>query len=222
MRARGIDISHWKAVKDWDAVYDSGVSFVGVKATEGNTYLDPKLRTHRDELRRRPFKLGIFYHFARSGSAVKQAERLEDSVGSLRDNERLCLDLEVCPTQNPDQAVEWLDDFFETLLNGVCSNRRPLLYTSKRIWRQIGNPEWSFASEVDLWAPRYNPVEEPKLPLPWVAAGWTFWQWSDSEKIPGIDGGCDANYFRGDEAELSRYARLGIGPEDVTPRPPVV
>lgn len=208
-RARGIDVSHHVPVKNWDALVDSGVTFVGVKATEGNTYVDPTLRAHREGLRRKPFALGIYYHFARSGDPVRQADRLMDAVGELRDNERLCLDLEVSPTPDPTAAVEWIDAFYTTLLGGTCSDRRPLIYTSRRIWRYLGDPQWDLAPEVDLWVPRYNTVMEPELPLPWVSSGWTFWQWTDGTNplhdTPGV-GKCDANYFRGDDEELRDYA----------------
>ena len=212
MRAHGIDVSHWKPIKNWTDLYSSGVTFVGMKATEGRTYVDPTLRTHRDEFRRHPFLLGIYYHFARSGDPVKQAQRLEDAVGPLRDNERLCLDLEVSPTEDPKEAVKWVDLFFTELMGGACGDRRPIIYTSKRIWRTIGDPTWDLASEVDLWAPRYNAQGVEPLPaLPWAAAGWKFWQWTDGEFplhfTPGV-GKCDANYFQGTDEELAAYAKL--------------
>lgn len=211
-RAAGIDISHWKSPTDWDQIYSSGVSFVGMKATEGNSYVDPKLRLHREEFRRRPFLLGIYYHFARSGVAERQAERLMDVVGDLRPNERLALDLEVSPTIDPLQALDWTERFISTLVGSVCSDRRPILYTSKRIWRTIGDPDWGLASEVDLWAPRYNAAgAEPAMPKPWEKTSWTFWQWTDGEfprhVTPGV-GKCDANWFRGTRDELREYAAI--------------
>jgi GH25 family lysozyme M1 (1,4-beta-N-acetylmuramidase) len=214
MRALGVDVSHWKPVKNWSELYNSGVRFFGAKATEGNKYVDPTLRTHRDESRRQPFLLSIFYHFARSGDPRAQANRLQDAVGDLRPNERLCLDLEVSPTDDPKDALDWVDKFFETLMGGACSDRRPLIYTSKRIWRMIGDPAWDLASEVDLWSPRYNAqMIEPIPALPWAAAGWSFWQWSDGETPPVVTPGigrCDVNYFKGDEAALAEYAKLRL------------
>lgn len=212
MRATGIDISRWKPVKDWDAVYNSGVTFVGMKATEGRTWVDPTLKKNREEFRKRPFLLGIYYHFARSGNPQIQADRFMDAVGPLRDNERLCLDLEVSVTDRPEDTIHWLNTFYETLTGSVCSDRRPIIYTSKRIWKQIGNPTWDLASIIDLWAPRYNSRAEPEIPPPWAKVGWTIWQWTDGTNplhvTPGV-GKCDANYFRGGVDELAAYAKLG-------------
>lgn len=215
MRAHGIDVSHWKPVKDWTPLANSDTSFIGIKATEGLSYVDPTLRAHRDGARKQPFALVIYYHFGRSGPARKQAERLMDAVGTLRDNERLCLDLEVVPTLDPLDGIDWVDEFYAELMSGSCTDRRPLIYTSKRKWREIGDPPWDLASEVGLWAPRYGSGSaEPLLPLPWAALGWDFWQYSDGEQpsviTPGV-GRCDANLFRGTESDLHKYARIARG-----------
>lgn len=215
-RAKGIDVSHWKPIKDMAAVWDSGVRFVGIKASEGPTYVDPSFRKHREEVRMTPMSLVIYYHFARTGSAGKQAERFMDATGDLRNNERLCLDLEVSPTPNPNDALAWVEDFYEELMQGACSDRRPMIYTSKRIWRTIGDPDWAMASEVDLWSPRYNAQGvEPDLPKPWQDIGWKIWQWTDGafpeHVTPGV-GKCDGNVFAGDDQALAAFGSLGTKP----------
>lgn len=216
MRAEGIDVSHHKPVRDWSALSASRVYFIGVKATEGTTYLDPTFKLHRDAFRSSPLHLAIYYHFARPGDPVHQAERFMDAVGPLQANERLCLDLEGSgPTENPTHALAWLDAFYETLMDGACSDRRPFIYTSKRIWRMIGDPAWDLASEIDLWAPRYSRAE-PELPSPWKR--WTLWQYSDGESpdvlvTPGV-GRCDRNVFNGDVDDLVKF--VGLKTEAVT------
>lgn len=209
-RAAGIDVSHWKPVKDWGALRAAGVSFVGIKASEGVTYVDPTFRRHQEEFRKHDFALGIFYHFARSGNPITQAERFLDVVGKLRANERVCLDLEVSPMQRPILALEWVNTFYNIILGAACGPERPFIYTSKRFWRTIGDPLWDLASEVDLWVPRYNAEgSAPAVPHPWTSCGWTIWQWTDGEYpehvTPGV-GKCDANWFKGDEAALRAYA----------------
>jgi lysozyme len=203
-RARGIDVSHWQPVRDWSAVHGSGVTFVGIKATEGSGYVDPMLRAHREGFRQFPFGLGILYHFGRSGGPVQQAERFLDACGRLRDHERLALDLEVSVMPHPPDTLAWLDAFFN-VLDLAYSDRRHIIYTSDRIWRSIGNPAWD--RDVDLWAPRYG-TEEPVLPKPWAERGWTFWQDRDNFTCPGVEGPCDGNVFRSDALELHRYAEL--------------
>ncbi len=174
--AHGIDVSHYNtqgSPTDWDAVLNSGVSFVGIKTSQGNTYTDPMFRVNSIGVRVRPFSFVTYYHFAAPGDPVAQAERFMGLVGDLHNNERLCLDLEDDKTGKPSVDLVWASKFYGSLMRGVCSNRKPLLYTSRRIWLQLGNPTWDLASELDLWAPRYGP-DQPELPLPWKPYGWRF------------------------------------------------
>lgn len=210
--AFGVDVSHHVPVVDFSKLADA-VAFVGVKATEGPGFVDPKLRFHRSGVRQYPFALAIYYHFARSGDPRKQAQRLMDTIGPMRDNERLALDLEVSPAADVGARFAWMNDFFEELLGGVCSDRRPILYTSNRKWVELlGDPPlWDLASEVDLWLARYS-HSEPVVPKPWANVGWKFWQFSDGHDpeprtVPGV-GTCDCNYFNGDLAALRAYARV--------------
>ena len=208
-RARGVDVNRYHPIVDVAALGSSGVSFVGVKATEGNTITDSRLVYHRDALRTQPFDLVVYYHFARSGDPSRQAARLLEAVGPLQPNERLCLDLEVLPTSEHD-VLSWVDAFYARLSRAYPGVRQ-LIYTSARIWRSFGNPIWARAmrGDVYLWAPRYNAAgHEPELPTPW--ATWTIWQWTDGGEhgpaftAPGV-GACDANVWNGDRAAVQAW-----------------
>ncbi len=205
--ARGVDVSHWHVVKDWDVLKKSSISFIGIKATEGNKTVDSALAQHRDGARAAKFDMAIYYHFARSGDAKAQANRFMAAVGPLLPNEFLCLDLEVL-VADPNLMLKWLDDFYSTL-NARYSDRRHFIYTSKRVWNMFGNPLWPSSSRQPfLWAPRYNGNgDEPAMPAPWTSntRGWAIWQWTDGETpayvAPGI-GPCDANLWFGDQSDL--------------------
>jgi GH25 family lysozyme M1 (1,4-beta-N-acetylmuramidase) len=227
-RASGIDVSHWKPILDFRALRSSNILFVGAKTSEGHAYIDPTFETHRKGIRRNGFSLAIYYHFARSGNPIAQAERFAKIVGKLEENERVCLDLEVVPVlddvislpENPHTSIDWITRFYDVLFERY-PDRRPLIYTSKRIWRMLA-PEglasegsegdsWKYAPRVDLWAPRYNDHGiEPNLPAPWAKSGWTIWQWSDGDFPPKITlgvGRCDVNWFRSDKLALENYAK---------------
>jgi lysozyme len=216
-RATGIDVSHWKPVLDWKQLKNSGVSFVGVKATEGLSYVDTSLKLNQAAVRSNGFVLGHYYHFARSGDPSQQAQKLVIATGPLKPNERLALDFEVMVTPKPEDGFGWIQAFFAALKR-LVPDRRHLLYTAEHIWRSIGDPEWPDAVDVDLWIKRYS-LLEPILPRPWVKIGWTMWQWTDgndpSYSTPGV-GPCDASYFNGDVMALTAYAGKLIPP----PGPP--
>lgn len=206
-RALGIDVNAYHPVVDFAALAASTVSFVGVKATEGNTITDKQLAHHRDGLRQLPLDLVVYYHFARSGDPVHQAARLLGAVGPLQPNERVCLDLEVLP-DDPGTVLRWVDDFYGRIQRAYPGARQ-LIYTSKRIWDSFGEPQWPRAvrGDVALWVPRYS-SNEPLLPLPWAA--WQIWQWSDGGEhgtpfaASGV-GTCDANWWNGDRDSIKAW-----------------
>lgn len=197
-RARGIDVNSYHPIIDFAALDRSNLSFVGVKATEGNTITDKSLIAHRDGLRKLSLDLVIYYHFARSGDPVKQAARLMAAVGPLRPNERLCLDLEVLP-DDTSNVLTWMDEFYARIARSYPAMRQ-FIYTSNRIWQMIGSPVWTRALNLALWAPRYSTIE-PVVPAPW--SSWTIWQYTDGGEhgsdygCPGV-GECDANVWNGD------------------------
>lgn len=209
--AKGIDVSHHNGVVDWPAVRASGVSFVGLKATEGNTVTDDRFKENQAGVRAAGFELAIYYHFARSGSPRIQAKRLLETVGQFDPvRERLCLDLEVSPEERYPMA--WVRDFFQWLWDDRSSMKTPFIYTSKRIWRMLGDQPHYYGRDIALWAPRYNSAgNEPALPSAWQTQGWTIWQWTDGgdtgpEHLTlGVQGPCDANYFCGNVQELIRW-----------------
>jgi hypothetical protein len=87
------------------------------------------------------------------------------------------------------------------------TGKRPIIYTGFYVWRdQIGDPDFS---EYPLWIAAY--VNRcPDISDHWNR--WTFWQTSDSGRIPGIDGNVDTDLFNGDLAALQRLADGGGTP----------
>lgn len=216
-RATGFDVSHHDPVLDWSkAVMDpTWPQLVGMKATQGATFVDPKLKEHQAGFRGKPFLLGIYYHFATPGDPVQQARHLAETVGPLQPHERLCLDLETGgPTGAGGATLSFLDAFYGELLGNACGGNvgRPLIYTSKRQWDElVGGLPWDLGSEVDLWVPRYG-SKEPEMPEPWRQrkdGGWKIWQNADGtivkHSIDGV-GPCDGNVFNGDVDALRAYA----------------
>jgi lysozyme len=215
--ARGIDVNHFNSPFDWRAVFDSGVSFVGVKATQGRTFVDPKFTEHRERAGDDATAV-LLYHFAGlDAGAVKQAEQFVAAVGELGPLELPVLDLERSKTGVPFMAGDPTGPkLFERAGVFVATVERelgitPLLYT-RNLWRDAGDPSPAWAAGCDLWVPRYRDLElgPGTLPGPWEPERWTFWQWTDggatgpAHLTPGA-GAVDANVFNGEESDLEAY-----------------
>lgn len=206
-RAKGVDVNDWHPVKDFSLLASGGVSFVGVKATEGMHTVDRKLAYHRDGLRALGnLDLIVYYHFARGGDPADESAMLMSKVGDLQDNERLCLDLEVSLGSGVN-IEDWLDQFFFGI-NVRYPGKKQFVYTSRRVWGSLGGGFWQ-GHNTELWAPRYNSsMLEPRIPDPWTA--WKIWQWTDGGDsgphftCPGI-GECDADYWNGTVDDLKKW-----------------
>jgi lysozyme len=210
-RAQGIDVSHHTPVYDWKAVYDAGMSFVGIKATNG-VGTDPMFTRHRAGSRTQPFELTAYYHFPKPGSPPSvQAARFLATVGTLLPRDRLALDVELDPLTNWCPDVAFVDAFVRYLVDRV-PDRRTIVYTSARVWKELmGSPSWPGAIATDLWVPRYA-ADEPALPvdgagLP-VWPKWTIWQDSESFTCPGVSAPIDHDWFNGMIDDLRTYAKL--------------
>jgi hypothetical protein len=194
--AKGIDVSHYKPIQDWDAI-PADVVILGAKVTQGDDFTDPTFTAHRDGSRARPgrFDLMPYYHVAEPGDPVAHAQRCASIVGPLAPGECLVVDTErgsrVDLTYVEGVYAEW-----ERLGLATCHD---LYYGSAGVWTLMQARGWPRAAQgkVALWGPRYKSGGAlPHLPPPWSKV--TLFQWTDGGatgdpySCPGV-GACDAN-----------------------------
>jgi len=192
--ALGIDVSHWAVITDIKAVVAAGYSFVGVKATQGLSFIDPKFTYHRDLVRGEPGIVGsIFFHYPnKQNDPAHEASFFLDTIGPLRDNEWLALDVEEGKSGSDHPPIAWQEEFLAELPQD--RGRLPGIYTSTHDWNEIGNPPWPDATvgKVFLWLKRYASDYGP-CPSPWSFP--TFWQKSQCTPVPGVSQPCDLDEF---------------------------
>jgi len=105
------------------------------------------------------------------------------------------LDLEDADKLPPAAVWAWVQAFCGDVQQ--LTGKAVLMYTGFYFWRdQCGNPQDSLGTP--LWVAAYIP--KPLVPDAWK--NWTFWQYTDAAKVPGIAGGVDGDYFNGDKAAL--------------------
>jgi GH25 family lysozyme M1 (1,4-beta-N-acetylmuramidase) len=215
-QARGVDVSNYQhpggSAIDWSAVRASGVEFAFVKATEGpvscsgNYYTNSWLRRDWGDAGAAGLYRGA-YHFARPGdvaSAIAQARYFAAAVGPMTGPQDLppVLDLEVTcglgPADLAAYAHAWVNEV--TWLTG----RRPIIYSGYYFWKDNMRNDPSFA-DLPFWIATYGP--RPMVPPVW--SGWTFWQYSSSGAVPGINGNVDMDVFTTGGGGLIRFTAEG-------------
>lgn len=208
----GIDVSHWNAIADANAVRQNGIAFAWCKATEGAAYTDPTFALKVNQLRAAGITVGA-YHFMRAGDPAAQARyfgNVARAAGCLAPGALLPMfDMEASDVRG--NANNIVNAFYDALLPGVAE-----VYGNLDWWAHVLKPaSWGSRNLVGHIA-RYN--GSPGSP------GWSYdklavHQHTSSGKVPGIPGNVDRNATYG----TYTVERLRIGgvvvPPPVTPPP---
>jgi lysozyme len=191
----GIDVSKYQGDIDWNAVYDSGVKFAWIKATEGGDNADEKFEQNWERAKAAGIPRGA-YHFAywcRTGE--EQAAWFLAHVPNDPDALPPVLDLEwngqskTCPRHpSRQEALATIRTILVAMERAY--GKRPVIYTSIDFHRDVLAGEFM---NYPLW------VRSVKC-YPSIKYGdrfWHFWQHTAQGHVPGIRGYVDRNAFRG-------------------------
>ncbi len=194
----GIDISKYQGAVDFNSVKAAGIRYVFIRATEGNTYQDPNFKSNISSARAAALTVSAYHFYETNDAPETQLENFTKLVSLERGDLPPVIDIEKLHNQDQSNLAENLKVF----LNGLESHYgvKPIIYSGKK----FANEYLTELGEYALWLAEYN-VEEPSVPSGWD--DWTFWQWSQSSTVKGIEGAVDADRFNGDE---SRFQSLLI------------
>lgn len=181
--AKGVDVSTWNHADnepiDWTAVARAGYTFAIIKATQGDSYLNPWLRRDYDDAFAAGLLVGAYHYYDASAEATKQAEHFVGCLIGMRLDLHAWLDLEVTAPN------EWtLAGYVNTFLE-ACKDGRPGtgLYCSQSTWQELNKATISVPA---VWAADWG-VESPPSEA-------TIWQKGQSG-VPGIPGSVDLDYI---------------------------
>lgn len=220
---RGIDVSHWRGRIDWPRVGAGGYRFAFTEATNGFG-VDWTYARNRAGAKAARMAFGAF-HMARPSGGTRQAVIADAvaeadffvSVAGPRTGELApVLDLEqtggLSPTSLRVWTSAWLNEVW--LQVGI----RPTIYASPSFWRHSMRDASVFATTGSrLWIAHWR-VRAPRVPAEnWAATGWSFWQWTNCSRVPGIRGCVDGDRFRG-----SRVGSAVMAPPPLSITPPTI
>ncbi|POX56536.1 muramidase [Streptomyces sp. Ru71] len=160
---RGIDVSAYQS----SSYGTDGLSFVFIKATEGRSYVNPKLAAQTKHGRDAGLVVG-FYHFLWPGNLTAQAEyflsKAPDRPGDL-----LAVDWET--TGEGTHASNAEKDRFLRKLKELRPHNRVVLYCNRHYWLNVDTT--SYAGD-GLWIADYVTAGKPR-----IKAKWRFHQYTD-------------------------------------------
>lgn len=207
-KVRGIDVSQWQADVDWKKVKESGIQFAFMRASRGKDYVDPKFVQNRAGALDAGLRIGYYHYFKPGDPTQDQINVFVNAIGKTDDGSlRLVIDTEDAKQWAPFSHEERIKKI-EEWCKGVeaALGKKPIIsiYGSPNFFDESLKNDARLA-KYDLWIANYN-VGEPRVPKPWN--NWTFWQYSETGRVPGINGNVDLNLYNG--ADLSNALRPTI------------
>lgn len=192
----GIDVSKWQGAVDWAAVKGDGVTFAFARVSDGTSNVDNTFADNWAGMKAAGLVRGAYQFFRPNQDVEAQAALMIDMLGELEPTDLPpVIDVEADGGLSPssvDAAVgEWI------ALVQAATGRRPIIYTGPYFWRDMVGEADHLPSP--LWVAHYG-ADCPLTPEPW--ATWSFWQFTDSGDIAGVDTPVDTNLFNGNLAEL--------------------
>lgn len=198
----GVDVSRYQGHINWFAVRQAGIRFAYVKATEGGDIVDPMYYQNIRGAFAAKIRVGAyhFYHFCSTPDAQARlfSRVVERSTGWLPP----VVDLEwnhksSCNRKpNSRQMAQEVGRFLHLL--EARYGQRPIIYTNPSFYNEAGL--WNFRG-YEFWL--RSTAKNPSLA--YSQQHWTFWQYTSTGAIPGINGNVDINTFAGNEEAWGRW-----------------
>jgi len=209
-QALGVDVSNHNGPVDFKAVKNDGRAFAFVLATDGSSFTNNLFGSQY----RGAGKAGLVrgaYHFARPGSsASEQANHFLKTIDYRNDGKSLppTLDLEpnepgspTCYGLNHKQMKAWIKEFLGKVKK--TTKRDAIIYTNPTFWKECTGNSKAFKGHP-LWIAEWGVGKPSKI------GGWsdyTFWQYSTTGHVDGVNGNVDTDRFNGGVSKLRKLAQ---------------
>lgn len=199
-QVQGVDVSHYQGEIDWEVLGGSGIEFAFIKATEGSSHVDEMFTANWENVKETDLYAGAYHFFSFDSPAETQADLFIRTVPKETGRLAPVVDIEFYGDKkvkrpDPGSVREQLDIFLQRLEEhyGV----KPVIYTTMIVYNSYIK---GYYQEYPLWIRNvyYSPDFDMK-------GDWTFWQYSDTDKLDGYQGQepyIDRNVFHGSEEEL--------------------
>ncbi|HMP06522.1 MAG TPA: glycoside hydrolase family 25 protein, partial [Lacipirellulaceae bacterium] len=225
----GVDVSLWQGAIDWNSVKAAGNEYAFIRSTRGEGYKDPLFLANMRAATAAGLMVGP-YHFCRletnyldPNDAVAEANHFLSVIKPYYDAGQMLppvADVEGFP-DFPNTATArayvsaWTQTFSDTIYDAL--GVRPIVYGS--LWTSNNYYTPAIASTHDLWLAwwKTSGMDNPPTAADTPAWGpWTFWQWTATGSVAGINGNVDRDLFNGDMLQLESLLH-GQGPRGGLP-----
>lgn len=192
----GIDISKHNGDVDFNQLAADSISFVFIKATEGNEYVDPKFESNFAAAKQANLKVGVYHYFRLAKNGTVQAYNFLKSVKGKDVDLPLVIDVEEWGNDllvDSDEAVNRLVKMIECI---EANNYKVMIYTNKDGYKKFISER---LSDKMLWICSFQQPDKV------VNYNWTMLQYSHWGEVEGIEGDVDLDVYNGDRLAWQRW-----------------
>lgn len=188
----GIDVSKWNGNIDWNAVKNSGVSYVIIRcgyrgSSQGSLIVDPKFQSNIKGATDAGLKVGVYF-FTQAVDrveAVEEASMVLDMIKNYRISYPVFLDVEAsggrADSISKETRTEVCKAFCQTIQNGGYTAG---IYANKTwLTEKI---DTSQLSGYKIWLAQYSST-------PTYTGRYDLWQYKSTGRVSGISGDVDLN-----------------------------
>lgn len=198
---RGIDISSHNGEVNFDEAASDGISFVFIKASEGENFRDTLFNKNYRKARQAGMRIGAYHFFRFDRNGIDQARNVIDAVKGCHLDLGIAVDVE---SHNNATGVDSV-----TISQQLMRMTELLNLAGYRV---------TFYSNLDGYL-EYLRQSVPGAPL-WICSfrqiapdmEWSFWQYDHHGKVKGVDGDVDLNAFCGSREDWRRFLEGAVWP----------
>lgn len=200
----GLDVARFQDQINWRRVRQAGIDFAFIKATEGGDLLDPRFQENWQNAQKAGIARGAYHFYYFCTPPEVQARWFIRNVPRRGKALPPVLDLEwnpfspTCTLRPPGAEVRRQAQIFMDILERHYG-QRPIIYTTPDFYRETGIGKL----REEFW------LRSTARPLKAVYPGqaWSFWQYTGTGIVPGVEGDVDINVFAGSRQDWSRWLR---------------
>lgn len=196
---RGVDVSHYQGVIQWDVLAGQGIQFAFIKATEGSSFIDSRFVYNLEEAARTDLYVGAYHFFSFDSSGESQGRHFIQTVVRNEDMLPPVVDIEFYGDKGKDPPDrETTQRELSVLLERLeaAYGKKPILYATMAAYERYLKDAYE---RYPIWI--RNVFWKPALP----DRQWTFWQYSDKARLAGYTGEeqyIDMNVYCGDVTQF--------------------
>lgn len=209
MGVQGIDVSRHQGAIDWNETRRGGTRFVFMKATEGKDHVDPNFEANWRGARDAGIPRAAYHFMTWCSTAAEQAAWFRQIVPNDPDALPPVLDLEWNNHSSCKNRFDRTDvlEKVRVMLAAMEAHtgKLPIIYTDMTFHRDILEGEY-FDNPFWLRSVAAEPHER------YDRRAFTFWQYTQTGRVPGVRGDVDRNVFYGSEGEWVGFLLTGCDP----------